>query len=167
VLEVLTKKTGIYSKYRDGFTFRFFVEQIKCPETLFQPCLVGKTIAGLGETIGNCLQHFTQEEKKKLIKNVLVSGGCGNWRGFARRVKREIESITPTGSEIRVQKATHPSLDAFRGLTLIAEDPTFSAISREDYFEYGSEYLKEHRLSNTLYQRIPIVKDVHGKRSAR
>lgn len=158
--KVIRKPTGKAAKfmeqYKNGLDFQIHVERISCVETLFQPALVGETFAGLGESIQLVLDRFTKQQQVEMAKSVLLSGGNANWRGLARRVQNEIQCHLEPSAEISVKRAKHCTLDAYRGLTILANE-NYPTLTRDVYEECGKEYLKEHFWSNVYYTPAPPV----------
>lgn len=70
------------------------------------------------------------------------------------RVYAELQCVRPFRSTLGVMHAKDPSLDAWRGARLWSLSDSFKAsrISRKMYEEMGSEYIKEHALSNWMLQ---------------
>lgn len=51
-----------------------------------------------------------------------------------------------------VKRAKDPLLDAWRGAAMFGRDDTKKQyfVTREEYDEYGSDYIKEHGLGNII-----------------
>ncbi|KAJ1940832.1 Nuclear actin-protein involved in chromatin remodeling, partial [Linderina pennispora] len=131
------------------------VERIRVPEVLFRPSLVGLDQAGLLETIDGVLRQTGHGPR--LVKNVFVTGGgFSKVPGLLERLRRDIVSIVPVGTQVSVKGAADPVLDAWRGAAKwsMTETSAFkqSCITREDYMEFGGEYLKEHAASNRYFR---------------
>lgn len=57
------------------------VEQIRAPELLFQPSMIGSSEAGITETIGFVLKLFTADEQLSLAQNIFLTGSCAKFLG--------------------------------------------------------------------------------------
>ncbi|KAJ2630759.1 Nuclear actin-protein involved in chromatin remodeling [Coemansia sp. RSA 1290] len=130
------------------------IERIRVPETIFRPGLVGLDQAGLLETIDGILRQTSG--RLSLINNVFITGGgFSTVPGMLERLQRDIQSIAPAGTPIRIRRAADPLRDAWRGAaqwcTAEAEAFAASRISKHDYLEQGGEYLREHGASNRYY----------------
>ncbi|KAJ1773843.1 Nuclear actin-protein involved in chromatin remodeling [Coemansia sp. RSA 1813] len=126
------------------------IERIRVPEIIFRPGLIGIDQAGLVETFEGV---FRQVKRHSLANNVFVTGGgFSQVAGMVSRLQKDIQSITPAHTPIKVTRAVDPLLDAWRGAAQwsIKEPEAFTAasITRQDYLEYGGEYLREHAASN-------------------
>ncbi|CAB44762.1 Actin-like protein arp5 [Schizosaccharomyces pombe] len=133
-----------------AFQLHLNVEQIRVPEVIFSPSIVGIDQAGILEIMRSILQRHSLEEQQKLVSNVLITGGLGSLPGMETRIKRELTSIMPVGSSINVFRASNPLLDAWKGASEWSVTEKFKAakVTREEYLEKGPEYIKEHSLGN-------------------
>jgi len=50
------------------YQIRLNVEQIRIPEVLFQPSIVGIDQAGVIEIVNDALKQFSQEQQSKMVK---------------------------------------------------------------------------------------------------
>lgn len=152
------------------------VESIRAPELLFQPSMIGSSEAGIVETIDYVLKQFSTDEQLLLAQNVFLTGGCANLKGkltvqqqptaefifhfscslstgLKERLNREMLQIRPFQSVYNVVVANNVNLNAWHGARDLANSAQFKDISitRNDYTEYGGEYLKEHYASNRYF----------------
>ncbi|GFR82480.1 actin-related protein 5-like [Elysia marginata] len=130
------------------------VEQIRCPELLFQPSMLGLDQAGLAETTEFILGKASPEVQARLVKHVFLTGGNANFRNFRERIDFELLHMRPFKTSYQIFCAANPSLDAWRGARRMALNPQWlgeSAITRQDYDEKGEGYLREHGASNHYF----------------
>lgn len=130
------------------------VEQIRCPELLFQPSMLGLDQAGLAETTEFILGKASQDIQDRLVKHVFLTGGNANFRNFKERIDYELLQMRPFKSSYQIFCAANPSLDAWRGARRLALNPQWlaeSSITRQDYEEKGEGYLAEHGASNRYF----------------
>lgn len=76
------------------------------------------------------------------------------------RLERELLEMRPFQSTHKVVKAKNPSLDAWYGARDFAGSNDFEnyCTTKQQYYEMGGEYLKEHYASNRYYKSpAPIV----------
>ncbi|KAG7312213.1 hypothetical protein JYU34_001682 [Plutella xylostella] len=130
------------------------IEAIRAPELMFQPSMLGSHEAGLAETMEYVFKHFSAEDQLLLANNVFLTGGCSQFPGLKERLERELLEMRPFQSTHRVVTAADPSLDAWYGARDFAGSNEFEhwCISKEDYYEMGGEYLREHHASNKYYK---------------
>ncbi|KAJ8712337.1 hypothetical protein PYW07_005179 [Mythimna separata] len=136
------------------------IEPLRAPELMFQPSMMGNLEAGLAETMEYVFKHFSPEDQLLLANNVFLTGGSSQFPGLKERLERELLEMRPFQSTHKVVLAKNPSLDAWYGARDFAGSNEFESwcISKEDYYEMGAEYLKEHYASNRYYKSpAPIV----------
>lgn len=130
------------------------VELHRVPELLFQPSMVGSIEAGLVETIDYVLRLFTPEEQMVLVNNVFLSGSCSRFPGLPERLSRELTEIRPFQSTHKVRTAEDATLDSWYGAQRYVRENELKAISimREEYLEFGGDFLRTHGTSNRFYE---------------
>ncbi|KAM5434430.1 Actin-related protein 5 [Microsporum canis] len=137
---------------REAHQLHLNVERIRVPEVIFQPSIAGIDQAGLVEIAADVvLQRFpAAEDQQRLLRDVFVTGGNTLFEGFDERFRREYRGVLPTGAECRVRRAGDAVLDAWKGAAAWAASGELktASVSRQEYLEKGSEYLKEHSLGN-------------------
>lgn len=128
------------------------VERLRVTELLFQPSMIGSHQAGLAETINFVLNGYDELTAAALVNRVFLTGSCALIPGLSARITKELKEMRPFESTFFVQTASDPILDSWMGARDLACDPSFDdvCISRQEYFEKGGEYLKEHRSSNVF-----------------
>jgi len=135
------------------YQIRLNVEQIRIPEVLFQPSIVGIDQAGVIEIVNDALKQFSQEQQSKMVKNIFLTGGNINYPNMKQRITNEIRGILPYRTIFDVKQASDPILDAWRGAakwSSINNQEQFkkSCITKQMYDEYGHDYLMEFPMSN-------------------
>ncbi|KAJ3283997.1 Nuclear actin-protein involved in chromatin remodeling [Borealophlyctis nickersoniae] len=130
------------------------VERIRVPEVMFQPSIVGLDQAGIVETFGDILKRFGEAERGRMVQNVFITGGNTLYPNFSNRIEKEIRSIRPFGSPLRIYTASDSRIDAWRGASQWAATDAFktSLITRAMYEEYGHDYVVEHAFGNRWWQ---------------
>lgn len=132
------------------------VERIRIPEIYFQPHIAGLDLAGITEIIQSLLtRNFNNDfnkggQARAIVENVLLTGGGTLLPNFCERVKAEMTLFLPTGTPIKVYRAKDPMTDAWRGMQKwsMSEEAKQSYVTKQEYEEYGPEYIKEHSLGN-------------------
>lgn len=79
-----------------------------------------------------------------------MTGGNTLHQHFSERLERDIRCIRPFQSSFHISSARDPLLDAWRGGgTWAAHTSNQDAfVTREEYLERGSEFMKQHKASN-------------------
>ncbi|KAI9372328.1 hypothetical protein BJX61DRAFT_507758 [Aspergillus egyptiacus] len=137
---------------REAHQIHLNVERIRVPEVVFKPSIAGIDQAGLVEIAADVVtQRFPNpEEQSRLLRDVFLTGGNTLFKNFDERFQNEFRAFLPLDAQLAVRRASDPILDAWKGAAQWASgsDLGKSSISREEYLEKGSEYLKEHELGN-------------------
>jgi actin-related protein 5 len=113
--------------------------------------------AGLGEILENILGPMSQQQRERLLRFVLITGGHSKVPGFDKRIEAELRMTNRAGTPISVVKSYDAQLDAWRGGAWLASNYFAGknlqdySISKAKYEECGHHYLKEHFCSNILY----------------
>ncbi|KAI9317058.1 hypothetical protein BX666DRAFT_1857734 [Dichotomocladium elegans] len=128
------------------------IERVRVGEVLFQPSIVGLDQAGLIETMHEVVKSFSPVKSKQVVKNIFITGGFSSLPGLSNRISTSLRSILPVGTTFEVKRAKDPLLDAWKGAALFARNKDYGkyAVSRQEYEEYGGEYIKEHGLGNVF-----------------
>ncbi|KAJ3087336.1 Nuclear actin-protein involved in chromatin remodeling [Quaeritorhiza haematococci] len=129
------------------------VERIRIPEVFFQPGIAGNDYAGVVETLNDILKRFDGEKSLRMAQNIFTTGGHSLFPHLQDRIQKELQSLRPYGSLVKVRSAADPLLDAWRGAALWAADSNrlgTSSITRAMYDEFGSHYLQRFACSNIL-----------------
>ncbi|CAG2163846.1 unnamed protein product [Oppiella nova] len=97
-------------------------QRFRCPEVLFQPSLMG----------------LASGARRGLLANVL-SGGNTLYRGFARRLRRELMGLVGDASVGRMVRRPERQYSVWFDGSIVASQPEFlrNYISREQYAEFG------------------------------
>lgn len=137
----------------ENYQLHFGIEEIRVPEILFQPSMIGSSEAGLAELIAFVLKLFPANEQQRLVNHVYLTGGCAKFKGLKERLAKELLEMRPFQSTFSIYEIDEPSLSAWLGACAQARKSNFSQTltTRKDYQEHGSEYFKEHKASNIFY----------------
>ncbi|KOB71321.1 Actin-related protein 5, partial [Operophtera brumata] len=121
--------------------------------------------AGLAETLEYVFKQFTAEDQLLLANNVFITGGASQFPGNILNSSRQGREgmfhthaqhfeLNVLHSSHRVVMARNASLDAWYGARDFAGTNDFEAccITKEEYYEMGGEFLKEHHASNKYYR---------------
>ena len=86
----------------DNKSINIGLPQIKCPEALFNPALVGKDIMGIHELIYRSYFSIDMEVKKTLFSKIVLAGGNTMFPYIAERLCKEIKSLGTTSVQFKV-----------------------------------------------------------------
>lgn len=133
---------------REAHQIHLNVERIRVPEVIFQPGIAGVDQAGLVEIIeGIVTSRPDVAEQQALLKDVFLTGGNTLFQGFEERLRRELRGVVRAELEINLRRAADPVLDAWKGAAgwwtrASSGDRAAATVSREEYLEKGSDYIK-------------------------
>lgn len=131
---------------REAHQIHLNVERIRVPEVVFKPSIAGLDQAGLIEMAADIVnQRFsTPQDRSRLLRDVFLTGGNTLFTGFEERFRNELRGHVPIEAELHVRQASNPALDAWKGAAQWASggDLGRSSVSRQEYLEKGSEYMK-------------------------
>lgn len=132
---------------REAHQLHLNVERIRVPEVVFKPSIAGIDQAGLVEVAADIVnQRFSHaHDQSRLLRDVFLTGGNTLFQNFDERFRRDFREFLPDDAELVVRRAGDAVLDAWRGAAQWAasgSELSRSSISREEYLEKGSEYLK-------------------------
>ncbi|KAJ5640202.1 uncharacterized protein N7484_008064 [Penicillium longicatenatum] len=140
---------------REAHQLHLNVERIRVPEVVFKPSIAGVDQAGLIQIAADIVnQRFSgTEDRARLLKDVFLTGGNTLFSGFEERFRNELRGYLPIDAEFNVRRASDPVLDAWKGAAQWASSADFSqsSVTRQEYLEKGSEYIKEHDLGNATW----------------
>ncbi|KAG8530053.1 uncharacterized protein KY384_005535 [Bacidia gigantensis] len=137
---------------REKYQLHLNVERIRVPEVVFQPSIAGVDQAGLVDIAAGVVESGIRDvgDRGKVLRDVFLTGGNTLFEGFEERLKRDLRALLPDDAVVGMRRAKDPLLDAWKGAAAWAKEPGFKAasVSRAEYDERGSEYMKEHNLGN-------------------
>ncbi|KAL9057558.1 MAG: hypothetical protein Q9162_002291 [Coniocarpon cinnabarinum] len=139
---------------REAHQVHLNVERIRVPEVVFQPSIAGLDQAGVVEIAADILTQRLPDQhvREALLRDVFLTGGNVLFEGFEERVKRELRACLPVEAQLGVRMASDPRLDAWRGAARWANEKQSGNawVTRQEFEEMGSEYIKEHDLGNAV-----------------
>ena len=123
------------------------VERIRVPEVVFQPSIAGLDQAGLVEIANDIIQNrlsSVSSSSAAVLKDIFLTGGNTLLPGFDTRLTTELIAVSPADAPLLVRRAKDPLLDAWRGAArwVGSDEWKEATVSREEYLEKGSEYIK-------------------------
>ncbi|PHH83668.1 hypothetical protein CDD82_5426 [Ophiocordyceps australis] len=129
------------------------VERIRVPEVVFRPSIAGLDQAGLVEVAGNLVAQrlAVSPARDHFLRDVFLTGGNTLFSNFDDRLRDGLVQLLPAGAPVALRRAGDACLDAWKGAADWAGSPAHAdaRISRQEYQEKGSEYIKEHELGNS------------------
>jgi actin-related protein 5 len=137
---------------REAHQLHLNVERIRVPEVVFKPSIAGVDQAGLIEVAADIVNHrySNPDDQSRLLRDVFLTGGNTLFQSFDERLRNDVRAFLPAESEPSVRRAADPVLDAWKGAAQWASGSELgkASVSRQEYLEKGSEYLKVGSLQN-------------------
>ena len=114
-------------------------ERFRCPETLFQPSLIGKEASGVHDCTFQTVMKCDVDIRKDLYANVVLSGGTTMYPGIAERMTKELIALAPNTMKIKVVAPPERKYSVWIGGSILASLSTFQQmwISKAEYDESG------------------------------
>jgi actin-related protein len=125
----------------DGQMLTIGNERFRCPEALFQPKLVGKEFAGLGDSTYQSIMKSDVDVRKDLYSNIVLSGGTTLYAGLPERLTKEVQKLAPQSMANKVKVIAVPERKycVWIGGSILSSISTFSTmwITKEEYNDAG------------------------------
>jgi actin-related protein 2 len=77
----------------DGRTIKLSGERFEAPEVLFRPSLLGMEVSGVAEQVFKVINSAPMDDRRKLYKQIVLSGGTTMYPGFCTRLELELEKL--------------------------------------------------------------------------
>ena len=130
----------------EAYQLHLNVERVRVPEVLFQPSIAGLDQAGIVESAADILTHRLggMGSQEDFLRDIFLTGGNTLFRSFDERLREGLRAQLPADVALVTRRAKDPVLDSWKGAAKWAGSSRWkaAAVSREEYLEKGSEYLK-------------------------
>ena len=126
-------------KLPDGQAITIGNERFRCPETLFQPSLIGIKSPGIHEMTCNSIMKCGVDVRRDFYANIILCGGTTMFPGIADRMHKEILQLAPPGIKIRVSAPPERKYSVWIGGSILASLSSFKKmwITKKQYDESG------------------------------
>ncbi|XP_078690965.1 actin, cytoplasmic 1-like [Branchiostoma floridae x Branchiostoma belcheri] len=124
----------------DGQVITIGNERFRCPETLFQPNLMGMEMPGVLEITLTTVKRCDVDITKHMYSNIVLSGGNTMFPGFAERMmQQEITALAPINTKIKTVAPPDRKYSAWIGGSILTSLSTFKEmwITKDEYDESG------------------------------
>lgn len=122
-------------------------ERFRVPQVWFEPGMAGVDTAGLGEVIQNALGRFNPGERRRLVRNVFLTGGPSQIPGLQETLHATLRPMLDPEMDVGIVRAVDCSSDAWKGMAMYARTEEFrrdggGGVSRAEYEEWGGERVR-------------------------
>lgn len=124
-------------------------ERFTVPEILFHPSDIGINEAGVSEMLTQVVGKCPKPMEGQLYNNIIIAGGNTQFKGFKDRLEKDLQSLKPSESEVRIFELQNPAQAAWRGLKHFCSNKhSFEeyVVTRKEYAEEGVRILKKFNL---------------------
>ncbi|ETO06816.1 actin [Reticulomyxa filosa] len=106
--KVETTSSDIEQKYElpDGQIITIGSERFRCPEALFSPNLIGKKSDGIHTLVYESIMKCGFDLRRDFYRSIVLTGGSTLFPNFDARLTKELTSLVPVTTQIKV--ITHP-----------------------------------------------------------
>ncbi|NXI61279.1 ACT1 protein, partial [Anseranas semipalmata] len=128
----------------DGRAVKVGDQLFRAPEALFVPTEVevqGPGVVGMVlQSIAKCNKHIQLD----ILRNVVLSGGSTLFRGFKERLLKDLQTVIPSTTPIKIISPKDRMYSVWVGASLLASLTAFRNmwVTREDYNEVGPAVLQ-------------------------
>merc|ERR1712178_143969 len=123
----------------DGTVVTFGNQQIKCPEVLFKPNMIGKDFPGMDKMVYKTIQMCDIDVRRDLFKNITLSGGSTMFPGIQERLNKEIKAQANASVEVKIVAPNERKFSVWIGGSTLSSLTTFANmwITKGEYEETG------------------------------
>ena len=123
----------------DGTQVNIKDQRIICPEALFKPSIIGRDGNGIGQSCYYSIEKCDIDIKKELYNCVCLSGGNTMFKGFPKRLKKEMKVLAPESmkEEIKIFSPPERKFSVWIGGSILSSISTFESmwITKSEYEE--------------------------------
>jgi len=119
--------------------------RIEVPELLFKPELKGLTCDSMHGLANKSVKGSDVDLRKDLLKNIILSGGSTMYEGIEHRLKKEMEALSPAGSEIKIVATADRKYSVWKGASTLASLSTFheQMLTKDEWDESGENIIAQ------------------------
>lgn len=112
----------------------------RCPESLFNPLMIGKEMPGLHEIISQSIMKSDVDIRKDLYSNIVLSGGSTMFPGISERLSKEVTAMSPATMKIKILAPQERKFLVWIGGSILSSLSSFQNmwITKAEYEETGS-----------------------------
>jgi actin-related protein len=133
-------------------------ERFAVPEAYFAPSLVGAEGEGVAALVARSIKKSPIDLTKPLVSNIILSGASSMFPGFPARLGLGVKSRVASNMarEVKVIASQDRAISVWNGGKAFAElRENFDErwMSRDEYAEYGADYIHNKVMSSRMTSR--------------
>jgi len=123
----------------DGKVITFGNQQIRCPEVLFRPSMIGKDFASVDKMVYNGINNCDIDVRRTLYENILLSGGSTMYAGMKERLCQDVQALANPNVSVKVTAPNDRKYSVWIGGAVLSALATFASmwVTRGEYEEVG------------------------------
>lgn len=123
----------------DGKVITFGNQQIRCPEVLYKPSILGKDIASVDKMVYNGINNCDIDVRRTLYENILLSGGSTMFQGMKERLCQDVQALANPNVSVKVTAPNDRKYSVWIGGAVLSALATFASmwVTRGEYEEVG------------------------------
>ena len=123
----------------DGTTVAFGNQQIRCPEVLFSPSMIGKDFPGVAQATYNTIQACDIDVRRELYENMLLSGGSTMFAGLQDRLTQDVKALANANVNVKCVAPAERKFSVWIGGSTLSTLATFGTmwVTKGEYEEVG------------------------------
>ena len=124
----------------DGQKIRIGDLQIRTPECLFKPKMLGLDMKGIHKSIYECIQKADIDLRRELYENITLSGGTSMFEGIQQRLSKELAQILNPSVNVKIIAPVERKFSIWIGGSVLSTLATFQSnwITSDEYAEHGT-----------------------------
>ncbi|XP_052784461.1 actin-3-like [Mya arenaria] len=123
----------------DGKSVTIGNERFRCAEVLFNPSLIDVEQPSISELVYNTIWKTDIHCRAELCCNVFLAGGSTMFPGFPERLQKELSSLVPPSTKVKVIAAPERKNSVWIGGSILTSLSTFAQqwVTKAQYDEEG------------------------------
>lgn len=113
-------------KLPDGQQITLGVEQVRAPELLFKPSMIGSEDNGCHQLVGDAISRVDRDLRAELYQTIILSGGATLTRGFGDRLLHELKQLAPKNTKLKIYAPPNRRHSTWVGGSILAGLSTFT-----------------------------------------
>lgn len=124
----------------DGQIINVGQERFKCPEALFDPGLLGKELPGIHQLVKTTIDNCDITIRKKLYKNIVLSGGTTTFKKFGDRLEKELVNLVNPNVSVEINSPLKRKFTVWLGGSILGSLNSFAnfCVTKKEWEESGS-----------------------------